>query len=106
MLQRPDMRDCALGAFRYTLTPALSHGEREKNRSAEAVAPIADQPGVDRLLFHASVNDGNVSSLYVMVGKHSNQFLLRLWRAGKQHQAAGVAIQTMDRANLQSFVAL
>ena len=76
LLHRPDVRDrplCAFGRF------------AQRRAAAEAVAAVADQPGVDRLrLLDAAVDDGHIGPLHFVPGEHADQLLLRLAACGQR----------------------
>jgi len=67
--------------------------------SAPAVAAIADQAAFDPLRFDLAMHHGQLAATDRMEAKLSAQVLFGLGRPGKDHQAAGFAVQTMDGPN-------
>src|SRR5262245_13916277 len=87
VLDRTDVGDCPLGTL---------GGFAERGAAAEAVAAVANEPGVDGLCLDAAGDDGNICPLDVVLGEHANESLLGLGSTGKNHEATGVAVEPVD----------
>jgi hypothetical protein len=96
VLHRPHVCDSLLGALGSL---ALWRA------AAEAIAAVANEPGVDGLrLIDPAMYDGHVRSLDLVSGEHADELLLGLGRARENHQAAGIPVEAVDRANLKPSV--
>ena len=71
----------------------------QRRAAAAAVAPVADQVRLERLLLDPALDDRQVDAVDGVLAEHLHQPPLGLGAEGQDHQAAGVAVQAVDGAD-------
>ena len=71
-----------------------------RTAAAQAVAAVADEIAFDGLLGGVAVDDGEVGAVDGVRLKHLRQRVFGGGRKGEDHQAAGVAVEAVDGADL------